>query len=228
MGLKVTAAGKNRHAIEIHGVIGDIYGGISPDDVRNELEHIPQDDTLDVYIDSEGGSFMDSISIHAALSRRNANGIIESKAYSGGSVIAMACKKITMHIGSWMMAHEAMGTLRDAREDELRQAADRIKGINDQLVAIYSHRWNGSADELRAHLNKELWLRDTDAVSLGMADDVDGVMAVAAYVDPSKFGYRNIPDAVLCSKKEETPPKKRLERQEIVICEMFPEETAIK
>lgn len=204
MRLKVTNGAKNQPELWIHEVIGGMYGGISPGDVREALEGIPDTQTVDVRINSDGGSFSDSITISSILTRRKGgyNAIVDGKAYSGGSVIAVGARHVSMQTGAWMMIHEGRGAIEDATADGLRQAAKRLDEINDQLVQVYKPRWKGSEKELRDALRAETWLRDTDAVAFGLADSVDGGMAVAAYVDPSRFGYKNTPEVVLHSKEE--------------------------
>lgn len=211
MKLKVTVAGKNNPVLWIDQVIGERYGGISPRDVRDALVDVPDTQEIDVRIHTDGGSFPDSIAIHSILSRRKGgyNSIVDGKAYSGGSVIAVGGKKITMHSGSWMMIHEAHGDM-GGTADDFRAAAERLDAINDQLVAIYAPRWKGTEDELRSALHAETWMRDEEAVAFGLADGVDGTLAVAAYVDPAKYGYRNVPEAVLQAKSDEDALKERV------------------
>jgi ATP-dependent protease ClpP protease subunit len=51
---------------------------------------------------------------------------------------------MTMSQGAWMMIHEAHGTL-SGGADDLESAAERIRAINQQLIAIYLPRWLDSA-----------------------------------------------------------------------------------
>lgn len=196
MKLKVTIGEHNRPSVWVHGEIGH---NVTSADVRETLTEIPDEQPITVRIDSPGGSFRDSISIHSMLTRRkgDVHVVVDSEASSGGSVVAMAGKTITMHTGSWMMIHEPAGSVNGARAAQMRDYATQLEAITDQLVQIYKKRWNGSEAELRAALNAETWLRDSEAVAMGMADSVDGALAVAACADHSKFGYRNVPDAIL-------------------------------
>jgi ATP-dependent protease ClpP protease subunit len=198
MDLKTTTSADGRPVLWVHNVIGTMFGGIGPDDVRQALSDIPDNQAIDVRIHSDGGSFPDSIAIYSMLTRRKGatHVIVDGKAYSGGSVIAQAGKTIRMTLGSWMMIHEARGKM-EGTAGEYRAAADRLDAVNDQLVQIYKPRWKGSEKELRAALNAETWMSDINAVDRGLADSVDTQMAVAAYVDPERFGYRNVPDAIL-------------------------------
>jgi len=217
---------KNRPVLWLYGVIGANYGGFSPDDLRVALKEIPDKQEIELRIHSDGGSFPDSIAMHSMLTRRKGatHVVVDGKAYSGGSVIAQAGKTIAMHTGSWMMIHEARG-LFEGTADEHREAAERLDAINDQLVQIYKPRWKGSDVQLRAALHAETWLRDSDAVDFGLADSVDGAMAVAAYVDSEKFGYRNTPEAVLQSKTDEEKGFPRLLAAETVLAQLLGEES---
>jgi hypothetical protein len=103
--------------------------------------------------------------------------------------------------GSWMMIHEAMGTIEGGRAEEMRQRADKLDAINAQIRGFYAKRWKKSESDLIAAMSRELWMKDEDAVALGMADFVSDSMAVAAHYDSEKFGYKNAPEEVAASKE---------------------------
>lgn len=199
MKLKVTTAANERPVLWLYGVIGDELGGVLDDDFRQALADIPTTQPIDLRINSPGGSYQESIAIYSILTSRKAtyDSIVDSEAASGASLIAIGGERIVMRTGSWMMIHEARGTARGATAADMRSNAEHLDAINDQMVGIYSRRWKGSEKELRDALHAETWIRDKDAVAMGMADSVDGQMSVAAYAGHDKFGYKRVPDAIL-------------------------------
>lgn len=206
--MKVTVSNDNRPVLWLYGEIGNPLTGVMSQDFVDALKDIPSTQPVDVRINSPGGSFGESIAIYSLLTGRQApyNSIIDSEASSGGSVVAVGGKKITMRTGSWMMIHEARGTAKGATASDMRANADHLDSINDQLVQIYKPRWKGTEQELRAALNAETWMRDSQALAMGMADSIDSGMSVAAYAGHSKFKYRCVPEAVLQAESNRISP----------------------
>lgn len=203
MGLEVKNAASDRPEIWVYGPIGKELGGISDDDVRVALAEIPSHIPLDVRVNSDGGIFSDAVAMYSLLSRRkgDVHVVVDGRAYSAGSIVAMAGKTIEMARGSWMMIHEAMGTIEGGRAEDFRQRADKLDAINAQIRGFYAKRWKNSESDLIKAMSGELWMKDTVAVSLGMADFVSESMAVAAHYDAKKFGYKNAPEEVAAAKE---------------------------
>ncbi len=220
MGLKITNAKGENPTVYLYGVIGDEYGGITSDQFRKALAEIPSKEAIDVHIHSDGGSFFDGVAMHSQLAQRKGavNVIVDGLAASAASLVAMAGTSITMAQHSWMMIHEARGGMHGTAKD-FRAAADRIAATNDEIVSIYSKRWNGTPDELRAALDAETWLDADACCSMGLADCVGETMAIAAHLGDSKFKYTNVPQVILEAKA--TFP--RLSTAETVLAELFAE-----
>lgn len=194
MSLKITNAKGDRATVDLYGVIGDEYGGITADQFRKELAQIPAKTPIDVHIHSDGGSFFDGVAMHSQLRQRagEVNVIVDGLAASAASLVAMAGKTITMAKHSWMMIHEARGAM-SGRAGDFRTAADRLDATNSEIVSIYAKRWKGTEDELRAALDAETWLSAEDSIAAGLADSLGETMAIAACVDASQFKYSNVP-----------------------------------
>lgn len=207
MGLEVKNAASERPEIWVYGPIGKSLGGISDDDVRVALSEIPSHLPLEVRVNSDGGVFSDAVAMYSLLSRRkgDVHVVVDGRAYSAGSIVAMAGKTIEMARGSWMMIHEAMGTIEGGRAEEMRQRAEKLDAINAQIRGFYAKRWKRSENDLIEAMSKELWMKDEDAVALGMADFVSDSMAVAAHCDAGKFGYKNAPDELAAAPKDSFP-----------------------
>ena len=174
-----------------------MYGEIRGDSVnalKDALGTLPSASPLDLHLHTEGGVYTDGIAIHSMLSNRagDVNVKVDGLAASAGSIIAMAGTNIEMASGAWMMIHEAHASFDNARSDELRQIADRIDAVNAQMRDIYSPRFLGEGD-LGQLMRDEAWFSAEDAVAVGLADSVAESAAIAAHIDPEKFGYKNTP-----------------------------------
>lgn len=199
MSIKITNAATEMPVIWLYGDIGSEFGGVTADDFRVALGEIDPKSPIELHIHTDGGDFNDSIAIHGLLARRQGERrvIVDGKAYSGGSVVAMAGTSVEMARGSWMMIHEARGSMRDATVKDLREGIERLSSINEQLVEIYLPRWKGTRKELVSALASDKWMRDDEAVKMGLADRVSDGMAIAAHVNTSVHCYRNVPKELI-------------------------------
>lgn len=208
-GLRVTnAAGGQRRTLWLYGSIGAENGGVSADDLRQELNAIPNNEEIQLNIHSEGGSYLDAVAMHSMLSRRSGavHVVIDGLAASGGSVVAMAGKTITMARNAWMMIHEASGSM-SGRAGDFESAVERLRNINEAIVGVYLSRWKGTSKELAAAIAAESWYDAPTAVQVGLADYVSDELAVAARLSPqSKF--RNVPTELAVAVRAEFFPRR--------------------
>ncbi len=195
MGLRITNANGENPTVYLYGVIGDEYGGITSDQFRKELAEIPAKSPINLNIHSDGGSVFEGIAMHSQLAQRKGPVYVtvDGLAASAASFVAMAGKTITMAQHSWMMIHEAHGAMH-GRAGEFRAAADRLDAMNSEIMSIYSGRWKGSMDELRAAMDAETWMDAEATVAHGLADCIGESMSIAACVDSSLFKYENMPE----------------------------------
>lgn len=198
MGIKITNAADDRPILWLYGPIGDEYGGITADQMRQELSGVPTKQPMDVHVHSEGGSFWEGVAIHNQLSQRKGkvNVVVDGLAASAASLIAMAGTTIEMPRHSWMMIHEVQ-SIAMGRASDFRETADKMDVLNDEIVSIYSNRWKGEESDLRKALNSETWMTAQQAFDLGLTDSISEVMAEAAHFDPSKLHFQNVPEEVL-------------------------------
>ena len=108
---------KNELNIQIYGQIGGFSWFDEPvnaDQVYKELENFGNDiDTINLYINSPGGSVTEGCAIYSALKRHKAvkNVYIDGQCSSIASVIAMAGDKIAMSPVATMMIHNPITVL---------------------------------------------------------------------------------------------------------------------
>lgn len=132
-------------------------------------------DTVNLYINSTGGSVKEALGIYNVLQRCPATVIayIDGYACSAASVIAMAASKVIMPRNTAMMIHnarmEAYGN-----PSELRKAADDLDVIN--LAAIQSYTMHAgdrlTPDKLQEMLDAETWLTAEQCLECGLADEL--------------------------------------------------------
>jgi ATP-dependent protease ClpP protease subunit len=130
---------------------------------------------INVRINSPGGDVADGIAIFNALRNHPAKvtTTVDSAAYSAASVIAQAGDHRIMVRHAQMMIHEASGVTMGNAEDA-RKFADVLDLHSDNIASIYAERAdNGTtAKKFRQLMKAETWLSDSEAVELGLADEV--------------------------------------------------------
>lgn len=201
----------------------DIFGDIvsekwfdeetSATSFRDALKELGDVSTINLSINSGGGSVFDGIAIYNMLKSHKAtvNVYVEGLAASIASVIAMAGDTITMRSGSMMMVHMPW-TLSQGNAEEMRKTADTLEKTGDSIVDIYSERTGISPDDIRNIMNDETWLSAEEAVEQGWATKLDKKEAVMNSVPKEILGrFSNVPKNVLARVEKKTLSQDRLD-----------------
>lgn len=201
----------------------DIFGDIvsekwfdeetSATSFRDALKELGDVSTINLSINSGGGSVFDGIAIYNMLKSHKAtvNVYVEGLAASIASVIAMAGDTITMRSGSMMMLHMPW-TLSQGNAEEMRRTADTLGKTGDSIVDIYSERTGISPDNIRNIMNDETWLSAEEAVEQGWATKLDKKEAVMNSVPKEILGrFSNVPKNVLARVEKKTLSQDRLD-----------------
>jgi ATP-dependent protease ClpP protease subunit len=153
--------------------LADLFGsGIGAEGMIAQLEEITAS-TINVRINSPGGAVFEAVAIYNALVCKDAtiNVYVDALAASAASVIAMAGDKVTMMVGSQLMIHDAMG-VEMGNAAELREFAKFLDTQSDNIASIYSARNGLEIAEMRKLMLAETWMNATEAVEMGLADEV--------------------------------------------------------
>ena len=201
----------------------DIFGDIvsekwfdeetSATSFRDALKELGDVSTINLSINSGGGSVFDGIAIYNMLKSHKAtvNVYIEGLAASIASVIAMAGDTITMRSGPMIMVHMTW-TLSQGNAEEMRKTADTLEKTGDSIVDIYSERTGISSDDIRNIMNDETWLSAEEAVEQGWATKLDQKEAVMNSVPKEILGrFSNVPKNVLARVEKKTLSQDRLD-----------------
>ena len=198
-------------------IYGDIFedaffdGAVSARSIVEILNENPNVATIEVRINSGGGSAFDGIAIHNVLRQHAAtvNVFVDGIAASSASIVAMAGDVINMAESSQMMIHNSR-TSAFGDKDDHRAKAEVLAGLDEQMAAVYMAQSGKSKDATLAQMNAETWFSAKDAVKEGLADNVVENLEVAASLDLSGYGYRNTPAAFMAHTPDPapaTPPK---------------------
>lgn len=158
---------------------GEVGWDITADAAIAVLKSVDGDDvTVNIYIDSVGGSVFEGYAIGNFIGGMKAtvNVKVVALAASIASFIAVKADRVEMPENSFMMIHQAWGVAVGTAK-EMHNTATLIEKMNDQLEGAYKSKRAktlGSEDgenfaELMAN---DTWLTSVEAVALGLADEV--------------------------------------------------------
>jgi ATP-dependent protease ClpP protease subunit len=133
-------------------------------------------ESVEVEINSPGGSVFDGQRIYSALREMSARGVpitatVNGIAASMGSVILMAGDERRMTKGSRIMIHEA-STMAYGNARDMQRNADLLEGISAEIAGIYANRTGGDEKEMRALMLAETWMDASKAEKLGFVHAV--------------------------------------------------------
>lgn len=182
--------------IFIYDDIGPAWlGMIAAQTVIDALKDVGQR-PVNVRINSPGGDVMEAFAIYNALAR-HAPGVtvdIDALAASAASVIAMVGQTIRIAENAMVMIHNAW-TFVAGDAASLRQTADVLDQVGDNIVATYAARTKQEPAAIKQWMAAETWLKAQDAVDKGFADAIGQSLQIGASVAASRF--KNTPKRFL-------------------------------
>lgn len=168
----------------IYGNIGDRWNedGVVASELVRDLSAL-QADTINLRINSYGGSVPDGLAIYNALRRHKAaiNVFVDGVAISCASYIAMAGDTITMANNAQMMIHGPW-TIAAGNASDMREQADILDRYAKAMASAYADKSGKSYEDALALLTdgKDHWFLADEAKAEGFADEVGDEVAVAA------------------------------------------------
>lgn len=162
--------------------------GLTAKSFAEELKKVGLVDKLNVFINSDGGSVFEGMTIHEHLRRHPAHITVhvDGIAASIASVIALAGDEIRMAANAMMMVHDPWMTT-TGTADELQKSAELINKVKEQIIKVYMRRTGSDRDVIVDLMAQETWMDAAEAIALGFADEVSEPQQLAASYDLSRF-----------------------------------------
>ena len=189
---RLEAKGKSA-TVHIYDEIG--FWGTTAADFARDVGALDVD-SIDLRLNSPGGSVFDGVAIHNTLlnHRARVDVTVDGVAASIASVIAMAGDSVTMGRGTRMMIHESSG-LALTNKRGMREMAELLDELDHDIAGFYAHRAGGSVDQWLASMEAETWYSAQEAVDAGLADAVLGADdkpkdAAPRAFDLTAYGFR--------------------------------------
>jgi ATP-dependent Clp protease protease subunit len=214
--LKINNKSATEADIIIYAGIGEDFWGdgsmISARAFSEELKKIPDTvNTLNVRINSPGGSCFDGIAIYNRLKQHKAKKkkvYIDGLAASIASIIALAGDEIIIGEGALYMIHLPW-TISMGNRMELDNTVARLMDVEEQMIGIYAKKTKLERSEIRSLLEAETWMSAEEAIEKGFVDmKVEETMPIAASAIKSKWinkrpeKYLSVEEAVKIQAKQ--------------------------
>lgn len=164
------AAGEDTTKIYIYDEIG--YWGTLADEFVKQLQDVSTPN-IHVHINSPGGRIFDGIAIYNALKAHpsTVTTIVDALGASIASVIFQAGDTRQMTRNATMMIHDGSG-LAFGNSQDMREMADLLDKMSNNIADIYAENAGGSVAEWRALMKEETWYSGQEAVDAGLADEI--------------------------------------------------------
>lgn len=158
------------------------FGGTSPRAFAKELQGI-KSSTINLRINSPGGSVFGARAMASALERTNARVIVhvDGLAASAASLLAASADEVVMQDGSMLMIHDPWGFSVGNAQD-MREQADLLDKVAGTLAQTYAARAGNTVEQARDWMRAETWFDAEEAIAAGLADRIAGAAQAEAPV----------------------------------------------
>lgn len=152
-------------------------GAFSPGTIRQALADNPEGESLELEINSPGGSVFAGFEMYSLLLEAKCHtvAIVQSLAGSAASTVMVACKDVRMSPVAQVMIHLPI-SYAEGNQNDMRHEAKVLEQIAQSILDGYEARCAGKTtrDRLDRMMRAETWLTAQEAVELGLADSILG------------------------------------------------------
>ncbi len=169
--------------------------------------------TINVRINSPGGSVFDGIAIYNSLAQHSAKIVvhIDGWAASIASVIAMAGDEIRISEAAQIMIHQPWSFVVGPAAD-MRKEADILDSLEEAITDVYVARTGGDRGQISAWVKAETWFKGKAAVDAGFADELVPLKQNKAAAPAARLGseffasiFPNLPQEIRGNIKVPSP-----------------------
>lgn len=145
---------------------------------REQLAAIPDADTIELHINSNGGSVKEGVAIYSQLKQAACKkiGYVDGVAYSVAFLILQACDERVMGLGTSALVHNMWMSV-DGNSKELRKAADDLDVLMESNRKIFLERSNLEEQQLIEMMEAETFLTPDQCLEYGLIDKIDSYQA---------------------------------------------------
>jgi len=183
------------NAVTEINIFGEIGFDVDGTEIIKTIRSAGNQRRVDVIINSEGGSALVGLAISNAIrsSEVPVHCEVVGFALSAAANIAIACDRVTMLDGAFLMFHHANAFAAGGIQD-LQQTIELMKKFDNESISRVVTRTGESRETVEQWFANERWFSSSEALAAKLIDEVKPQTAkLAAHVDLSKLGYTNVP-----------------------------------
>ncbi|API89427.1 Clp protease ClpP [Marinilactibacillus sp. 15R] len=183
---------------------------------QKDLKALGDVDSINLHINSPGGSVFEGIAIGNMLKHHKAHvtAYVDALAASIASVIVASCDEVIMPENSMLMIHNPMlGIFGNA--NELRKTADDLDKIAESSVITYLSKAGDQLTEekIKQIMDEETWMSAQEAFEIGLCDSVIVSNQMVAAINEDLFQhYQSVPERLMTVNQSSTADKEIRER----------------
>lgn len=139
----------------------------------DKLAEIPEGQTIELHINSNGGSVKEGVGIYNLLRQKEnqKTGIVDGVAHSVAFLILQACDRRVMCLGTTALIHN-MWMCCCGNANQLRKYADDLDAMMESNRKVFMERATISEDDLEAMMDRETYLTPDKALEYGLIDEI--------------------------------------------------------
>lgn len=166
---------KNEADIIMYGSIGSekYWDDICDVEIKEQLATISDVETINLYINSPGGSVFAAVAIGNALKAHKAKVVayIDGIAASAATIITSACDIVKMPKNALFMIHNPWSFAIGEQKD-MEKEAQILSKAKEAIIETYLNKANVDKEKLSELMNEETWLNAEEAKEYGFVDEI--------------------------------------------------------
>jgi ATP-dependent protease ClpP protease subunit len=139
-----------------------------------------------VRVNSYGGDAFEGLTMASLLRSREATVFVDGIAASAATPLLCTAKKVVMARGSMLMLHNPW-SVAIGDSEEMKHTASVLEKIEESYASLYAEKTGKSVEDMREMMKLESWLTAEEAVALGIADEIDNGLEIAASAPKTAF-----------------------------------------
>ncbi len=165
------------------GKDAEIYGGVNPKMVLDQIQANKEAETLIVHINSNGGSVDAGFAIYDILktSGKKITTLIEGQCYSIATVISLAGKDRQATSNSEFLVHNPFSVATGDASDVAKKA-EKIKKFEDKIANHYATLTSITFDDAKSEMEKDTFMDLEKAKEYGFITEIVDTLKAVAFV----------------------------------------------
>ncbi len=186
--------------------------GFSPDDLAEPLRAAGEGETVNIFVNSPGGSVFAAVAMTSEIKRAIQRGVrvnayVDGIAASAASFLVMACETVSMYSGTMLMVHKPWSICIGNADDFMKAAEDLEEIQEGTCMPLYRSKLKNDEEELKVLMSRESWLSASKAAEFFDITVIDEAKDVSNSISSdvlNKLGYKHVPEQLI--KKPENAP----------------------